>query len=86
MDISQKVMLSMSIGLCKFCVQCAVLVLNKIRCRGNIPENKIEKGESIISYLRPFPPKGTGYHRHIFILYKQERTIDFSKFKKEAPW
>ncbi|EEZ99758.1 large ribosomal subunit protein mL38 [Tribolium castaneum] len=49
---------------------------------GNIPGNKIEKGETIVDYLQPIPPKGTGYHRHIFILYKQEKKLDFSDFKK----
>lgn len=38
-----------------------------------------------MEYLRPFPPKGTGYHRHIFVLYKQEKKLDFSKFKKTGP-
>lgn len=54
--------------------------------RGNIPGSKIEKGETVIDYLRPFPPKGTGYHRHIFILYKQEKNLNFSKLKKDGPW
>ncbi|XP_050302301.1 39S ribosomal protein L38, mitochondrial [Anthonomus grandis grandis] len=49
---------------------------------GNIPGNKIENGETIIEYLQPFPPKGTGYHRFIFILYKQDKKLDFSKYKK----
>lgn len=29
--------------------------------------------------MPPFPPKGTGYHRHIFILYKQDKKVDFSE-------
>ncbi|RZC35233.1 39S ribosomal protein L38, mitochondrial, partial [Asbolus verrucosus] len=51
---------------------------------GNIPGNKVDQGETIIEYLQPFPPKGTGYHRHIFILYKQEKKLDFSKLKKSG--
>ncbi|KAL3273753.1 hypothetical protein HHI36_015181 [Cryptolaemus montrouzieri] len=47
---------------------------------GNIPGQNIEKGETIVNYLQPFPPKGTGYHRFVFVLYKQERRLDFSKF------
>ncbi|XP_019871903.2 39S ribosomal protein L38, mitochondrial [Aethina tumida] len=52
---------------------------------GNIPGNKVENGETIIQYLQPFPPKGTGYHRHVFVLYKQNKKIDFSQFKKAGP-
>ncbi|CAH1962087.1 unnamed protein product [Acanthoscelides obtectus] len=52
---------------------------------GNIPGNNVEQGETIVQYLQPFPPKGTGYHRHIFILYKQEKKVDFSKYKKNGP-
>lgn len=55
-----------------------------LRC--NIPGNKIEQGETLIEYLQPFPPKGTGYHRHIFVLYKQEKKIDLSAFKRDGNW
>lgn len=47
----------------------------------NIPNGDVSKGETIVPYLQPFPPKGTGYHRHIFILYKQEKKLDFSSYK-----
>lgn len=53
---------------------------------GNIPGNEVSKGEEIVSYLQPFPPKGTGSQRLIFVLYKQDKAIDFSLFKKESPW
>ncbi|XP_012266236.2 39S ribosomal protein L38, mitochondrial [Athalia rosae] len=52
---------------------------------GNIPGNSIEKGEVIIDYLKPFPLYGTGYHRYVFVLYKQEKKLDFSSFRKEQP-
>lgn len=52
---------------------------------GNIPGSNIEKGEVILNYLQPFPAKGTGLHRHIFILYKQEERIDYSSLKKSDP-
>lgn len=45
--------------------------------RGNIPGNKIEEGETVMNYLRAFPIRGTGYHRHIFVLYKQEKKLIF---------
>ena len=37
----------------------------------NIPANQIASGKTIASYLQPFPAFGTGYHRYIFVLYKQ---------------
>ncbi|KAH1003909.1 hypothetical protein HUJ04_003745 [Dendroctonus ponderosae] len=51
----------------------------------NIPGNAVEKGETVVEYMPPFPPKGTGYHRHIFILYKQNKKLDFSGYKKPGP-
>ncbi|CAH0392229.1 unnamed protein product [Bemisia tabaci] len=51
---------------------------------GNIPGNNLSKGKEIFSYLRPFPPKGTGYQRLVFILYKQDKEIDFSKHQKTS--
>nr|XP_022915739.1 39S ribosomal protein L38, mitochondrial [Onthophagus taurus] len=51
---------------------------------GNIPGNNIEKGELVYDYLQPFPPKGTGYHRYIFILYKQDKKIDYKLLKKDG--
>lgn len=49
----------------------------------NIPDGQVAKGERIVPYLQPFPPKGTGFHRHIFVLYKQEGKLDFSDYKVE---
>lgn len=45
--------------------------------RGNIPGNDISKGEQLCDYLQVFPVKGTGFHRYVFILFKQEQQIDF---------
>ncbi|XP_039286092.1 39S ribosomal protein L38, mitochondrial [Nilaparvata lugens] len=52
---------------------------------GNIPGNDLKKGEVVWDYLQPFPPFGTGFHRFVFVLYKQEKRIDYSKLKKAAP-
>jgi len=52
---------------------------------GNIPNGDISKGDLIVPYLQPFPPKGTGYHRHIFVLYKQEEKLDLSSLKVTEP-
>lgn len=53
---------------------------------GNIPDGDVSKGDLIVDYLQPFPSRGTGYHRYVFVLYKQEGKIDYSKMKKKAPW
>ncbi|XP_029456334.1 39S ribosomal protein L38, mitochondrial [Rhinatrema bivittatum] len=52
---------------------------------GNIPENRVASGEEICHYFPPFPAKGTGYHRHIFILFKQDRPIDFGADLRPMP-
>ncbi|XP_055538991.1 39S ribosomal protein L38, mitochondrial [Wyeomyia smithii] len=49
----------------------------------NIPNGDLQKGDKVIPYLQPIPPKGTGFHRHVFILYKQEKRLDMSEFKVE---
>ncbi|XP_025116001.1 39S ribosomal protein L38, mitochondrial-like [Pomacea canaliculata] len=49
---------------------------------GNIPGSQIDKGETVCDYLQPFPVRGVGYLRYIFVLYKQNGKMDFSKFKK----
>nr|XP_026484649.1 39S ribosomal protein L38, mitochondrial [Vanessa tameamea]XP_026484658.1 39S ribosomal protein L38, mitochondrial [Vanessa tameamea] len=53
----------------------------------NIPGNSIEKGDVIADYLRPFPLKGTGYHRYVFVLYKQDGMIsyDLPKITSSSP-
>lgn len=38
-------------------------------------------GETIVPYFRAFPPKGTGYHRHVFVLYKQDKALDLQQFQ-----
>lgn len=48
--------------------------------RGNIPGNQIDKGETLCSYLPPFPANGSGWHRCVFLLYKHENgPIQFSE-------
>ena len=54
--------------------------------RGNIPDGDIGKGDVICDYLQPFPIKGTGYHRYVFILYKQEKKLDFNKELRTPKW
>ena len=45
----------------------------------NIPENDIGKGETIAEYIGSGPPKGTGLHRYIFLLYKQNGVTTFDE-------
>ena len=37
----------------------------------NIPGNDIKAGNVVVPYLPPFPPFGSGFHRFVFILFKQ---------------
>ena len=38
---------------------------------GNIRGNDIASGKTLVDYLQPFPTFGTGYHRFVFVLYRQ---------------
>jgi large subunit ribosomal protein L38 len=49
---------------------------------GNIPGSMVEKGDSICDYLRPFPPKGVGFLRYVFVLYKQKQALDFKEWQR----
>uniref|UniRef100_A0A8C3CRH8 Large ribosomal subunit protein mL38 n=1 Tax=Cairina moschata TaxID=8855 RepID=A0A8C3CRH8_CAIMO len=51
----------------------------------NVPGNDIKAGKEICHYLPPFPAMGTGYHRFVFLLFKQERPIDFSEDVRPTP-
>ncbi|XP_053565150.1 39S ribosomal protein L38, mitochondrial [Bombina bombina] len=52
---------------------------------GNIPGNQVYSGEEICHYFPPFPAQGTGYHRHIFLLFKQEKHIDYQDELRPNP-
>ncbi|CAF3979326.1 unnamed protein product [Rotaria magnacalcarata] len=53
---------------------------------GNIPGNQIDKGETLCTYLPPFPPNGSGWHRCVFLLYKhQNGPINFSELYGPLP-
>lgn len=43
----------------------------------NIPGNAVEKGDIVAEYLRPFPVRGTGFHRYAFVLYKQTQKVEY---------
>lgn len=44
----------------------------------NIPENSISDGKTIVEYIGSGAPKGTGLHRYIFLVYKQNGKIDYN--------
>ncbi|KAL1117301.1 hypothetical protein AAG570_004627 [Ranatra chinensis] len=52
---------------------------------GNIKGGKVSEGETIWDYLQPFPFRGVGYCRYIFVLYKQTGPVDYSALKKTLP-
>ncbi|XP_044742112.1 uncharacterized protein LOC123303078 [Chrysoperla carnea] len=46
---------------------------------GNIPGDKVCRGETIAVYIPPTPPMGTGYHRYVFLIYEQPGHIEFDE-------
>lgn len=40
---------------------------------GNVPEEDVSKGEVLAEYVGPATPKGTGKHRYVFLVYKQNQ-------------
>jgi len=52
---------------------------------GNIPGCNVAGGELLVDYLQPFPVRGTGFHRHVFLLFQQNKRLDLSKWKRQQP-
>jgi len=50
----------------------------------NIPGSDVKKGEVISSYAGAGPPKDTGLHRYVFLLYKQPGRIPAEKLNDEG--
>ncbi|XP_017796621.1 PREDICTED: protein D2-like isoform X1 [Habropoda laboriosa] len=46
---------------------------------GNIPGSDISKGEVLSEYVGSGPPKDTGLHRYVFLLYKQPAKLTFDE-------
>nr|XP_027811564.1 39S ribosomal protein L38, mitochondrial [Marmota flaviventris] len=51
----------------------------------NIPGNRVTEGQETCPYLPPFPAQGTGFHRFAFLLFKQDKPIDFSEDTRPSP-
>ncbi|EDV43704.1 uncharacterized protein Dana_GF16396 [Drosophila ananassae] len=45
----------------------------------NIAGNDLASGEQIAGYVGSGPPKGTGLHRYVFLLYKQSGKLEFDE-------
>ncbi|XP_058797813.1 protein D1-like [Phymastichus coffea] len=45
----------------------------------NIPGNDIDKGDILAEYRGSGPPKGTGLHRYVFLLFKQPEKLQFDE-------
>ncbi|XP_059181400.1 39S ribosomal protein L38, mitochondrial [Centropristis striata] len=52
---------------------------------GNIPGGSVQAGEELCHYLPPFPARGTGFHRYIYVLFKQEGPINFQEDVRPSP-
>ncbi|XP_060523328.1 protein D3-like [Cylas formicarius] len=46
---------------------------------GNIPGVDISKGEVLTGYVGAGPPKGTGLHRYVILIYKQPKKLTFDE-------
>lgn len=46
---------------------------------GNIPGNSIDLGDVLVDYIGSGPPKETGLHRYVFIVFKQTEKISFDE-------
>lgn len=46
---------------------------------GNIPGSDVSKGEVLSQYIGSGPPKDTGLHRYVFLLYKQPNKLTFDE-------
>lgn len=48
-------------------------------CVANIPGSDVSKGQVLSEYVGSGPPKGTGLHRYVFLLFKQSGKLNFSE-------
>jgi len=46
---------------------------------GNIPGSDVSKGEVLSGYIGAGPPVGTGFHRYVFLLFKQPGKLTFDE-------
>ncbi|KAH8382307.1 hypothetical protein KR009_002857 [Drosophila setifemur] len=46
----------------------------------NIPGNKVSEGQTVAEYIGAGPREGTGLHRYVFLVFKQNEKITTDKF------
>ncbi|XP_018356916.1 PREDICTED: protein D2-like isoform X2 [Trachymyrmex septentrionalis] len=46
---------------------------------GNIPGSEVNKGKVLSEYVGSGPPKDSGLHRYVFLLYKQPKELTFNE-------
>ncbi|KAL5285482.1 PEBP1.2 family protein [Megaselia abdita] len=46
---------------------------------GNIPGNNVSKGDVLSAYVGAGPPKGTGLHRYVLLVFRQSKKLDFDE-------
>ncbi|XP_037040187.1 protein D2-like [Bradysia coprophila] len=46
---------------------------------GNIPGSKVAEGDTLSEYVGSGPPEGTGLHRYVFLVYKQNGKLTFDE-------
>lgn len=51
---------------------------------GNVADD-LGSGDHLCSYLPPFPARGTGFHRYVYVLFKQDGRLDFSEDARPSP-
>ncbi|XP_024120245.1 39S ribosomal protein L38, mitochondrial [Oryzias melastigma] len=52
---------------------------------GNVPGAAVQEGEELCHYLPPFPARGTGFQRFVFVLFKQDGRVDFQEDARPSP-
>lgn len=70
----------------KISIELTSVVVIPVYLRGNIPGNAVQAGQELCHYLPPFPAKGTGFHRYIYVLFKQDAHIDFKEDIRPSQW
>jgi large subunit ribosomal protein L38 len=49
---------------------------------GNVRGSDLATGDTLASYLQPHPPFGTGYHRFVFLLFRQEGPVELEQERR----
>ena len=50
----------------------------EIYFRGNITNRDTNSGNELMRYVQPFPMRGTGWHRCVYLLFEHQKPLDFN--------